>query len=473
VGRCLDRLFDADYSSMILALVTHVIQEFEVELTELHNDSTTIRFFGEYEHAFPDASMRGKPTLGITFGHSKDHRPDLKQLLFILTISRDGAVPVYFTAADGNVTDDRTHRQTWDLLCQLAGRRDFLYVADSKLATAENMAHVHQNGGRFISVLPRTRAEDKQFRERVRAGAVRWKDVYTRTDDEGGILDVFQGCEEAQITTEGYRLVWFHSMVKQELDRRARSSQIEAALVELAELQERLRSPRTRFTRRDKVASAVERILEERGASVWIGVTIEQVDEESYRQEQRGRPGKDTRYVKNVRSRFALEYKVNTEALGVEERADGIFPLVTNVRDLDDCEVLLAYKKQPWVEKRFSQIKTDFEVAPVYLKNVGRIEALLCLYFLALLVQALLEREIRSGMSRHRVESLPLYPEGKPCKRPCTRRLLDLFENIYRHELIEKRHEPVVMVTDLAPIQREVLELLGIPIGAYGQPSRN
>ena len=56
--------------------------------------------------------------------------------------------------------------------------------------------------------------------------------------------------------------------------------------------------------------------------------------------------------------------------------------------------MLEAYKRQPIIEKRFSQLKTDFCVAPVYLKNVGRIVALLAVYFFALMVQTLLEREL-------------------------------------------------------------------------------
>lgn len=471
VGRCLDRLFDCDYRSMVLAVAARVIGEFEVELDELHNDSTTISFFGRYGDAEAGARQRGKPTLAITWGHNKDHRPDLKQLLFILTISRDGGVPVYFSAADGNVTDDRTHRETWDLLCKLAGRRDFLYVADSKLATSQNMAHVHQNGGRFITVLPRTRSEDKVFRERVRAGGVEWKDLYTKSDEEGEIVDVFQICEQPALSSEGYRLLWFHSSRKQELDALARSSRIESALGELAELRERLASPRTRFRERAKVASVVERILEKRGAAEWIGVQIEEIEEESYRQERRGRPGGNTRYIRKVRTRFDLHFEIDTEAVAREAHTDGVFPLITNVREMHEREVLLAYKKQPLVEKRFAQLKTDFEIAPVYLKNVARVEALLCVYFLVLLVQALLEREVRMRMSDQHISSLPLYPEGRACRRPCARRILDLFDNIQRHELREPKRTPEIMVTELSPIQRKMLKLLGVSPRSYGHPT--
>jgi hypothetical protein len=103
--------------------------------------------------------------MAITWGYNKDHRPDLKQLLYILTVARDGAVPLYFQVASGNVADDQTHRATWDLLCRLTGRRNFLYVADCKLATTENMAYIHQRQGRFLTVLPRSRSEDRAFRD--------------------------------------------------------------------------------------------------------------------------------------------------------------------------------------------------------------------------------------------------------------------------------------------------------------------
>ncbi len=140
VGRALDRLFTADVPSLVLAVATHVVKEFGVSLDELHNDSTTVSFCGAYSNATVEQRVLGRPTLAITFGYNKDHRPDLKQLLFILTVTADGAVPLHFRAANGNVVDDQTHCQTWDLLCQLTGRRDFLYVADCKLATSENMA---------------------------------------------------------------------------------------------------------------------------------------------------------------------------------------------------------------------------------------------------------------------------------------------------------------------------------------------
>src|SRR5207302_2658784 len=101
----------------------------------------------------------------------------------------------------------------------------------------------------------------------------------------------------------------------------------------------------------------------------------------------------------------------------------------TNDHSLAELELLLAYQGQPSLEKRFSQLKTDFEVAPVFLKEVSRIQALLCVYFLALLTESLLERELRRAMEREAIASLPLYPEGRKGRRPTARRLIDLFED--------------------------------------------
>src|SRR3970040_311224 len=129
VGRALDELFDADRASLLTEVVVRAVQAFGVDLQQLHNDSTSVTFSGEYRGAMPETVRRGRRTLAITHGHNKDHRPDLKKLLFILTISVDGALPVHSHAADGHTTDDRTHIHTWDTLRQLLGRADFLYVA--------------------------------------------------------------------------------------------------------------------------------------------------------------------------------------------------------------------------------------------------------------------------------------------------------------------------------------------------------
>jgi transposase len=468
-GRCLDKLCRSDYSSLALTLASHVVKHFGVRLDELHNDSTTITFFGAYDQDTVESPDPNAPPLLLTWGHNKDHRPDLKQLLYILTVSGDGAVPVHFTAASGNVTDDTTHRDTWDLLCQLAGRRDFLYVADCKLASSENMNHIDRNDGRFITVLPRTRKEDKEFRKRLLQRRISWRMIKEERNDQDEVVDRVSVSSECTLSHDGFSIHWYHSTRKVEVDSAARATRLKRALAKLAELDARLQGPKPRIRTRVKAVEAAIDILRQCDVEGLIRIDAEERHIEDYRQEQRGRPTKDTRYVKEVRTSCVLRYDLDQEAIEREEAGDGVFPLITNVDSLCAREVLEAYKKQPLVEKRFSQLKTDFRVAPVYLKSPLRIEALLCVYFFVLMTQALVERELRRAMERKSLTAIRLYPESRKCHRPTTRRVIDLFDNIQRHVLEVRGKAQVVMVTELSRVQRQVLALVSLPAARYGR----
>jgi transposase len=290
VGRSLDRLFQANVQELVLDVVRHVVKEFDVSLDELHNDSTSVSFYGAYEDASEESRRGARKRVAITFGHSKDHRPDLKQLLYILTVTDDGGVPLYFTTASGNVTDDTTHRETWDLLRQLVGNSGFLYVADCKLATRENLQYIHNQGGRFITVLPRTRREDTEFRQQLLTSleAVKWSPLWDITNENGEVIDRLRVCEQEQQSSEGFRLLWFHSTRKAQRDARSRARALDRASKQLAQLQSRLQSSRTRFRQRDKVEAAVKQILDESDVSRWLSVQILELEEETFKQETRG-----------------------------------------------------------------------------------------------------------------------------------------------------------------------------------------
>jgi transposase len=110
VGRTLTRLFDANRASLLTSVVLTMVRTFEIDCTQLHNDSTSIIVTGSHDGG---ASKRGeKPVAEVTFGHSKDHRPDLLQLVWLLSISADGAVPLSYRVESGNTSDYTTHVAT-------------------------------------------------------------------------------------------------------------------------------------------------------------------------------------------------------------------------------------------------------------------------------------------------------------------------------------------------------------------------
>jgi hypothetical protein len=190
-------------------VVVTVGQRFKVKFDEFHNDSTSISFCGNYRAA-SGRKLRGRTAPAITYGFSKGHRPDLKQLLLILTMSADGNVPVAFRCSDGNASDSRTHIETWNALRAVAGRADFLYVADSKLCSRENMDYIDRAGGRFVALLPRTRLEDQEFRKWIQTHTPDWECVWDRPDPRhtDGPRDRWYVCRAPLLSAEVWPIVW-------------------------------------------------------------------------------------------------------------------------------------------------------------------------------------------------------------------------------------------------------------------------
>jgi transposase len=471
IGRALDRLFDADRAALLTDVVLAVGQAFALKFEELHNDSTTVSFCGAYRAAW-GRKIRGRTAPAITYGISKDHRPDLKQLLFILTTTNDGGIPVAFRCSDGNTSDSRTHIETWNTLRAVAGRADFLYVADSKLCSRENMDHIDRAGGRFVTVLPRTRSEDEEFRGWIQTNTPEWTMVWNRPHPRyaDGPRDRWFVFRAPLPTGEGWTVVWVWSTLLTLRQEARRKRNMAAASEELSELRERLAGPKTRLRRAADIDFQVKSILEKRHVARYIKVERTVREDHIYKQARRGRPGPNTSYRKLTKRRFDIEWTIDEEAIAYDHKSDGMYPLISNDRKLSPAQVLEAHKGQPMIEKRFEQTKTVHEIAPVLLKNEGRIEALFTLYFLALLVQAIIERELRLAMKRDNIGELPLYPEQRDCARPTTEQILRLFSLAERHQLMHNEKTVEVFDVQFTDLQRQVLALLGVSEDAFRLP---
>jgi transposase len=467
VGRALDHLHKADRASLLTALVRHAVCAFDIDLSEQHQDTTTVTFSGTYANQAP-AEQAGRPPW-ITFGYNKDHRPDLKQLLYSITISADGAVPVHAKVYDGNTTDDQVHTDTWLFLRQLVGHSDFLYVADSKLCTRENMGLIAGRQGRFLTVMPRTRAEDGWFRDWLPAHEVPWQEVHRQPNPRrrDGPDVVYHGVEGPRRSSEGYRVLWYRSSQKEQQDRQMRLERLQRARARLELLQ--APEPRRAFRAEPEARAAGQRLLQQEQVERWLRLHIDEEVEEDYRQAGPGRPGPHTAYRRVEIRRYRIRFEEDGEALAREALGDGLFPLMTNDETLSLAEALGKYKYQPFVEKRHEQLKTGFAVAPMWLKSVARVESLLWLYYGVELVGALLEREVRRRMAQEGEASLALYPEGRPSEAPTAALVLAALEGHRRHRLLNEQGEELQRFHDpLTPAAQEALALLGADRTAYG-----
>ena len=353
----------------------------------------------------------------------------------------------------------------WEMLRKLARRPDFLYVADCKLCSKATLAHIDKHKGRFITVLPRNRREDRWFRTYIQTHDPPWEEAVRRPNPRrrSGPEDVWKVVEAQLPSKEGYRIVWVWNSLMAQEDSESRQGRIEKAYAGIERLQTKLQGKRCRLRFRERVEEAARKILKESGAQRWVTVQIHEREEAVFRQEKRGRPGNNSRYLRKERVRFSVTAHIKDQLIGSDERSDGMFPLITNCKELSLKAILEAYKFQPKLEKRHEQLKSVQNLAPVLLKNVSRIEALLFLYFIALLVHALLEREVRQGMAREGLDCLPLYPEERECKAPSTERVLAVFAPLQRRRLLKAGREIQCFESDLGVLHRQILDLMQLP----------
>jgi hypothetical protein len=154
------------------------------------------------------------------------------------------------------------------LLRNILLSREPLYVADCKLATRDNLQYIHNQGGRFVTILPRTRREDSDFRQQLRThpDAWPWDHLYDLSDDDDVLIDRLRVCQKCALSSEGFRLLWFHSTRKAQRDALWRTRVIERVCQQLTDLHTRIQSPRSRFREPTKVEAAVQEILQGCGA---------------------------------------------------------------------------------------------------------------------------------------------------------------------------------------------------------------
>ena len=463
IGRALDELFASDRTALLTDFVLHMVREFEVQLDELHNDSTSLTFQGDYKHA-DGHEVDGIPTHRITFGHNKDGRPDLKQLLWILTVSSDGAVPVHFKVDHGNVGDPTTHIESWNLLRQLVGSPEFLYVADCKLCTSDNLRYIDERHGRFITVLPSNRKEDGWFREWVASHDAQWQRITCIAHPGQKEPDIIQALESPIPEVNGFRLIWFRSSEKCRRDAEKRHDATVRAHKALDQLAEKLLKPRCRLKKIRNVRKAVEEILDQTGTKRWVDYKVEHALVLTDQHDERGKqPGSPSKIRRTKQLKFRLSWQVRTDVVYADSRSDGVLPLVTNSRDLSPLNVYIIYHgNQPLVEKRHDLLKNTLQVTPAFLHSISRLEALLFLEYLAVTVLALVERQLRLKMAENHLDQIPLYPEARQCSAPTAERVFDIFEHLQIHTLLKEGRKIRTFPLRLTELQKEVLELLEI-----------
>lgn len=454
-ARALDQLYETDRTCLLTRLVVSAIQAFAIRSERIHNDSTSVKACGR---------ILGCTRTGLELrrGHSKDHRPDLKQLVYTLSISDDGAVPIHHHVYPGNRNDETTHIETWDALRRIHDTPNFLYVADCKLCTQEQLQHIVEHGGKAITILPHNLVEVRRFHDQLRAAPIPKTLLWRRPKpNDPATTESFYLFEGNYFTEHGrYPLYWFYSTEKSQRDRQSRVERIEVAEQKLAELTPRLN--RAHLKRQAQILGAANAILEHYRVEPFIDLRL-QTHMHVTRKRPRGRPGQKVVYRYEHRVTYSLHWSRNPAALAGHARTDGVFPLLSTDPAVLPKAVLQAYKFQARLEKRFSQLKDVHRAAPLLFKKIRRVEANMFVFFIALLIQALLERELRKQLSERRLPPLKLYPEDRDAPHPTTSQLFKTFDRLSTYAITQAGIPYETYHDQLSETHRQVLSLLNIP----------
>ena len=292
-----------------------------------------------------------------------------------------------------------------------------------------------------------------------------WDRPNPRASD--GPRDRWYVCQAALPSAESWPVVWVFSALGKLRHESRRRRNLVAAVEQLSVLRAQLLKARARLRGAAQIDSQVAAILDHHHVGRYLKVRRTVRAENAYKQTRRGRPDPTTAYRRVTSRRFDIDWSLDQAAIDCDQASDGLDPLITNDRQLSPAQVLTAHKGQPKIEKRFEQIKNVHQIAPVFLNNEGRIKVLFALYFVALLVQALIERELRLAMQRERIKELPIYPGQRQCRRPTTEQVLRLFSLAERHTLLRHGLPVQVFHPELTDLQSQAPGLLGVPIHAY------
>lgn len=456
LAKALSALFYSDRHSLITEVSGKAIAVHKLLTSEIHNDSTTVTFIGKYDT--PDSEA-----VKLKHGHNKDFRPDCKQIVFGLNITADGHVPLSYKLFDGNTTDDVTHIPNWNALRTLLEKEDFIYVADCKLCSQTNLTHISENGGYFITIVPKDRKEVKQFLACLKENNLTWKDAFsTESSRKKGDINIYR-TYEGERTKEGFRIIFVHSSAKQEDDENRRRKKIDKAIEKLEKLSPKLNAYhlKTKKEIKAKVDSICKDVKE------FIDVKILTERKQVKVKISPGRPSLSKSIYKNKwEFTHSIQWQLNEQSLAEASKTEGIFPLITNTA-LDASEVLRKYKSQPFLEKRMYTKKTVLEVAPVFLKKEKRIEAMLLLYFVALMIVSLIERKIRMNMAAQDIDKLPILPQGMNSKKPTWNNVRYFYRNVHYSQIIRDGICIQAVVKGLGNLHEQINRLLEIPDSVY------
>lgn len=415
LGRVMDKLFIKGLTEIFLAISIQVMKEFNISLKSSHLDSTSIHLHGEYNTGLPDVivynnsdgSKQSRQPIEITYGYSRDHRPDLKQFIIELISSADGDIPIFLKPASGNQADSSIFAKiflSYKEQIQVDELGESLMIADAALYNAKNLSLL--SGMKWLCRAPMTIGEVKELVSTLLSpdfiiSSVPGYYYAVRKSNYGGV-------EQRWLVVE--------SIERKESDLRQLEKRICKSKISALEHIKKLLS--ANFKSYESAVQSVKSFKKK--------FKYHQLENVNYLEKQ----SKDK---KNIFYQVSATLCENIEAIKTAYTSAGRFVLATNVLDeesLSNDEMISEYKAQQSCERGFGFLKDPlFFADSIYIKSPERIEAMSMIMGLCLLVYTLAQRQIRAALSASK--STIKNQLGKSINNPTMRWVFQCFQGIH------------------------------------------
>ncbi len=412
VGRTLDKIAAAGPDKLFGTICLSTYAIYKIAFKRLHSDTTTLSFYGEYDVDPEISEAELEEFMQITRGYNKDHRPECKQVVVGKIVNEHG-MPLASLNMDGNTSDAEWNEKALELVSQMyAGQLgEGIYVADSKLVNM-NLFRTLMNPDRpirFISRCPASFAGKLEAKTIAEAYAENdaWTDLGTFGSGKNACFYTGKGYTKS-VDGHDVQLVVIHSSAGESRFQTKKEKALKALEQDIAAINKKV------FACEADAQKEWERFCKAHKKSLYLyGVTFVETTQEK---RPRGNPGKNPKPPKIV-SQWSLQIQVSgedPEAMARFQQTEESFVLITNVSP-QECtlqEILGIYKNQIVVEMDFRLLKEPCIASVIYLKTPGRIQSLAMLLHVALLVRAMIQYKLRTGIEEYPAEELPRVGRG-------------------------------------------------------------
>jgi transposase len=423
LGKALDELYANGLSELFLSISLQAVQQFEVRIESAHLDSTSFHVDGAY------ADTAQPPEAGavkITYGYSRDHRPDLKQFVMNLICVGDGDIPVLMEMASGNQSDKarfaglfQAFKEQWTF--------EGLCIADSALYSADNLKAM--TAVQWLTRVPLSIKEASSLVEStvaLSASVIKGYAFAESSSEYGGVSQ---------------RWILIESEQRRQSDLKQLAKKLEQHQQKAAQDLQHLSTQEFAC-----IADAISAAQNLSAKMSWHQLC----DVQTTQKRHYGKAGKPSKAQAPKR----ISYRVTATVVPMEAHIEaqrircGRFILATNVLDsqsLSTDEALREYKAQQGVERGFRFFKDPmFFASSVFLKSPKRIAALGLIMALCLLVYNLGQRQLRQALAQAK-QTIP-NQLGKPNDSPTLRWVFQCFMAV--HLVVAQGVKQVVNLTD-------------------------